>query len=87
MPFNLYLVLGRTGSIHKRAGNHRKEGIALVEDANACAPWIANISHMIQGASNFAVPTTGAFGVIDFYVGHGEVSWPVFNVVALRHRA
>jgi hypothetical protein len=87
MAVNLDLIFGSAGGIHEGTSYHGKEHVALLENANARAPWIANISHMIQGARNFAVPTTGALGVIDLYVGHGEVSWPIFNIVATRHRA
>jgi hypothetical protein len=87
MAFNLYLILGRAGGIHKRAGDHGKKSVPFVEHPDTCSPGIADVSHMIQGARNFAVAATGAFGVIDPYFGHDENSWAVSNLVARGHRA
>ena len=87
MSFNFYLILGRAGGIHKRAGNHGKEGVPLVEHSDTCSPGIADVSHMIQGAGNLAVAATSALGVVDQYFGHDEVSECVSIALVLKHRA
>jgi hypothetical protein len=74
MAVNLDTVLGSASGIHERAGDDGKKHIAFVKDANACSPGIADVGHMIQGASDFTVATAGTLGVIDFYVGHALTS-------------
>jgi len=42
-----------------------------MKNPDACSPGIADVSHMIQGASDFAMAATSAFAVVYFYFGHG----------------
>ena len=74
MAVNLDAVLGGAGCIHKRTCNYREEHIAFVENANSCSPGVADISHMVQGASDLTMSTAGTLGVVDLYVGHVALS-------------